>query len=127
MKRLLIIDDEPAVARVIQKVAEGCGYAVTATTSSDEFLDRVLEFDPAVIIMDLSIPGVDGVELIRFLAATKCKAKVLIISGFDRRVLETTAQFGKAAGLNICGTIDKPVRVAVLREAIDKLEREPLA
>lgn len=125
MKRLLIIDDEPAVARMIQRVAESCGYAVTVTTRSDEFMDRIIDSNPAVIIMDLSMPGADGVELIRFLAATKCQSKILIISGFDPRVLETTGVLARALGLSICGTINKPVRVAALREAINDLEREP--
>lgn len=123
MKRLLIVDDEPAIARMIQKVAESCGYAVTVTTSSDEFLDQIVDADPAVIVMDLSMPGVDGVELIRFLAVTKCNAKILIISGFDPRVLETTGLLGRSLGLTICGTINKPVRVAALRQTINDLER----
>lgn len=122
MKRLLIIDDEPAVARMIQKAAEGCGYAVSATTSAEVFMDRVVETDPAVIIMDLAMPGSDGVELIRFLAATKCRAKILIISGFDSRVLETTGDLAKASGLDVCGTINKPVRIAQLRAEINRLE-----
>lgn len=126
MKRLLIVDDEPAVARMIERIAEGCGYAVTVTTRSDEFMDRIVDKDPAVIVMDLSMPGADGVELIRFLAATKCQAKILIISGFDPRVLETTGVLARTMGLTICGTINKPVRVAALREAINDLEREPL-
>jgi CheY-like chemotaxis protein len=126
MKRLLIVDDEPAVARVIHKVAEGCGYEVTVTTSSDEFMDQIVTVEPAVIIMDLSMPGADGVELLRFLSATKCAAKILIVSGFDPRVLETTGRLGTAMGLTICGTINKPVRVAELRATINDLDREPL-
>ena len=125
MKRLLIVDDEPAIVRMIQKVAEGCGFAVTITTNSDEFMERVVDSDPDVIVMDLSMPGTDGVELIRNLAATQCSAKILIISGFDPRVLETTGLLGKTLGLTISGTINKPVRVALLREMINDLQREP--
>jgi DNA-binding NarL/FixJ family response regulator len=76
--------------------------------------------------MDLSMPGADGVELLRFLSATKCAAKILIVSGFDPRVLETTGRLGTAMGLTICGTINKPVRVAELRATINDLDREPL-
>ncbi len=122
MKRLLIVDDEPAVGNFIGKVAEGCGYAVTCTTSATEFMDQVVLEEPAVIIMDLSMPGVDGVELLRFLATSKCKAKILIISGFDARVLETSGRLGSAMGLQIAGTINKPVRVSELRSAIANVE-----
>lgn len=122
MKRLLVVDDEPAVARMVQRVGEGCGYVVTVATSSEEFMDRIIDIDPTAIILDLSMPGADGVELIRFLAATKSHAKILIISGFDPRVLETTGALGRSLGLKICGTINKPVRVAALRDAIKDME-----
>ncbi|HEV2594502.1 MAG TPA: response regulator [Sphingomicrobium sp.] len=121
MKTMLIVDDEPAIARMIQRVAEGCGYSATVTTRSDEFMDQVVAIEPSVIVMDLSIPAADGVELIRFLAATRCRAKILVISGVDPRVLETTGALGSALGLLIAGTISKPVRLAELRAAIEGL------
>jgi len=121
MKRLLIIDDEPAIARLVQKVAEGCGYAVTATNDSDQFLAELVANSPDAIVLDLSLPGVDGIELLRFLATSKCRARILIFSGFDQRVLETSGRLGAARGLDIAGTLMKPVRVAELRAAISAL------
>lgn len=124
MKRLLIIDDEPGIARIIQKVAESCGFDVTLTTDADQFLDRFMEEEPDVIMMDLSMPGMDGVELLRFLATAKCRAHVFIVSGFDLRVLETTGRLGSSLGLKIAGTITKPVRVAELRSALSSVGQE---
>lgn len=123
MKRLLIVDDEPAIARLIQRVAEGCGYCVTVTNSSDAFIEEVINSGADLIVLDLSLPAVDGIELLRFLGASKCRVRILIISGFDARVLETAGRFGKAHGLNIVGTINKPVRVAELRSVFAKLEQ----
>jgi CheY-like chemotaxis protein len=122
VKRFLIVDDEPAIARLVEKVALGCGYAVSSTTSPETFMDMVVAQEPDAIALDLSMPGADGVELMRFLAASKSKAKILIISGFDPRVLETTADLGAALGLTIRGTLTKPVRAADLRAAIDSLD-----
>ena len=118
MKRLLIIDDEPAVARLVEKVGSGCGYSVTVTHDTEQFMDALVATDPDLIVLDLSLPGSDGVELLRFLAASRCRARILIISGFDARVLETSGKLGSALGLNIAGTITKPVRVADLRQAL---------
>lgn len=117
----LVIDDEPAIGRLIQRVAMGCGYAVTLTISADEFMDALAVRDPAVIVLDLAMPGVDGVELLRFLGTTKCKAQILIVSGFDPRVLETAAELGAALGLRIAGTLAKPLRLSELRAAINSL------
>jgi two-component system, OmpR family, response regulator len=122
MKRLLIIDDEPAMARLIQRIAKSCGYEVTVTHDSEDFMDALVTGEPDAIALDLSLPDVDGVELLRFLATTKCRAKILIISGFDARVLETSGRLGEARGLNIAGTLMKPVRAAELRAAIEALD-----
>jgi DNA-binding response OmpR family regulator len=122
MKRLLIVDDEPAMARLIQRVAKGCGYDVTVTHDAEDFMDAVVAREPDAIALDLSLPGADGVELLRFLGAAKCPAKILIISGFDARVLETTGRLGEARGLTIAGTLMKPVRAAELRAAIEGLD-----
>jgi FixJ family two-component response regulator len=52
----------------------------------------------------------DGVELLRFLAEQDSRAPVLIISGFDRRVLEAAFRLGEALGLSMLGPLEKPVR-----------------
>lgn len=124
MKRLLIVDDEPAMARLIQRVAKSCGYEVAVTHDAEDFMDALVAGEPDAIALDLSLPRVDGVELLRFLAAAKCRAKILIISGFDARVLETSGRLGEASGLNIAGTLMKPVRAAELRAAIEGLDVE---
>lgn len=118
MKRLLIIDDEPAFARLVERVAQGCGYAVTSTTRSEQFLDALVSENADVVVLDLSLPGTDGVELLRFMADSRCDAKVIIISGFDPRVLETSGRFGTARGLQIAATLTKPIGINQLRRAI---------
>jgi two-component system, OmpR family, response regulator len=123
MKRLLVIDDEPAMGRLIRRVAESCGYEATVTHDSEEFIDALVASEPDAIALDLSLPGRDGVELLRFLATSKCRARILIISGFDPRVLETSGRLGVARGLNIAGTLMKPVRAAALRAAFESLDQ----
>ena len=118
MKRLLVVDDEPAIGRLVQRIAETCGYAVTVTQCADQFLSALSDFDPDVIVLDLSLPDIDGVELLRLLGRANCRAKVLIMSGVDRRVLETSGRLGVARGLEIAGTIMKPARAADLKAAI---------
>jgi DNA-binding response OmpR family regulator len=121
MNQLLIVDDEPAVARLIERIAKSCGYEVAVTHGAEDFMDALVATEPDAIVLDLSLPQVDGVELLRFLAATKCRAKILIISGFDARVLETSGRLGEARGLKICGTLMKPVRAGDLRAALAAL------
>jgi DNA-binding response OmpR family regulator len=122
MKRLIVIDDEPAIGRLVKVVAEGSGWDVTVTDCAEQFMDEVVSAEPQAVVLDLSMPKVDGVEILRFLAASKSDAKIIIISGFDARVLETAAELGSALGLSIKGTLTKPIRIADLRAAVSSLE-----
>ncbi|HYG29595.1 MAG TPA: response regulator [Allosphingosinicella sp.] len=126
MKRLLIVDDEPAIAEVIESVAAGRGYEVTTTGDAEAFMAAAAALDPDVIVLDLSLPHTDGVELLRLLAESGCRARILIVSGFDERVLETSGRLGAALGLDVAGTLNKPIRVAELRSALARLEHEAL-
>jgi hypothetical protein len=64
----------------------------------------------------------DGVELLRFLAAEEYSAPVLIISGFDRRVLESAFRLGEALGLTMIGPLEKPVRFQQLERLLTDLK-----
>ena len=124
MKRFLIVDDEPAIARFVQNIARECGYEAVVTGDAESFMDEVARQEPDAIALDLSMPNADGIELLRFLATARCRAGILVISGFDERVLETAGELGKTLGLRICGTLAKPVRAAALRTAIHAIAQE---
>jgi DNA-binding response OmpR family regulator len=124
MKRFLIVDDEPAIGRFVQHIAVECGYDAVVTNDPDAFMDEVARQEPDAIALDLSMPNADGIELLRFLATTKCRAGILVISGFDERVLQTAGELGRTLGLRICGTLTKPIRAAELRTAIQRIGQE---
>jgi DNA-binding response OmpR family regulator len=121
LRTMLLIDDEPELARLIAFAAETAGYAATATSDAESFKQHFRKSGADLIAIDLGMPGVDGVELIRFLAETNCTAPVLIISGFDRRVVETAQRLGQALGLDMAGAVAKPVRLAELEERLQGL------
>lgn len=108
--RLLVIDDEPALAEFVATVASECGFDPILTADFEAFHAAVRQARPDMVALDLGMPGMDGVELLRFLAEEKSRAPVLIISGFDRRVLESAFRLGEALGLRMLGPLEKPVR-----------------
>ena len=118
IKRIVIIDDEPAFGEVIGSVAEGCGYNVSVTTDPEAFKQAMAGPEPAMVVLDLSMPKTDGIELLRHLAAIGTGARILIISGFDRRVTETAANLGRELGLNMLAPLSKPVRIDELRSLL---------
>lgn len=125
MDRLIVIDDEAAFGEFVGKAATSAGYAATVTGSADEFRRALGEHPPAVIVMDLQMPEVDGFELLRELSEKESKAKLIIVSGVaDPRTLEAARRFGKELGLTVAGTLGKPVRASELKAALIGL-REP--
>lgn len=119
----LLIDDEPAIGALIRRAAESCGYKVFVTSDAVTFEQLLDSVDPGLIALDLAMPGVDGVELLRRLADRDCEANILIISGFDRRVVEAAYRLGEALGLKMAGTIAKPIAIAELRTMLSDLRR----
>lgn len=122
--RLLVIDDEPMVARFIAHAAEAHGLEATMTISAEAFRRDHDRLDPDVVVLDLAMPGGDGIELIRFLAERHSRAAVVVLSGFDPRVLDAAVRLGKSIGLNMAPALAKPVTVDDLLGAIRAAEPE---
>ena len=120
--RLLLIDDEPALADYLANAARSCGFDPIVTARDEEFREAFVANPPEMVALDLGMPGMDGVELTRFLASQDYRGPVLIVSGFDRRVLESAFRLGKALGLNMVGPVEKPVRFDVHEEILGKLK-----
>lgn len=120
--RLLVIDDHPHFGQLIGDVAETVGFAVVVTQHVDDFLEYLDQFKPTAITIDLLMPDVDGIELLRELALRGCAAKILVSSGADGRMLSAAAELGVEMGLLIRGVIAKPARAADLRAQLEKLK-----
>ena len=120
--RLLLIDDEPSLAEFLANAASACGFDPVVTAQDSEFRESFIASRPEMVAVDLGMPGMDGVELIRFLADQDYRGPVLIVSGFDRRVLESAFRLGEALGLNMAGPLEKPVRLEMLEELLAKLK-----
>ena len=120
--RLLLIDDEPALAAFIADAAKECGIEPILTSQNDEFRKEFAADRPDMVALDLGMPGMDGVELLRFLAAEEYRSPVLIISGFDRRVLDSAFRLGEALGLSMAGPIEKPARLEELETLLNQLK-----
>jgi DNA-binding response OmpR family regulator len=119
--RLLLIDDEPALADFVANAARESGFEPSVTSDAESFRGRFRDFRPDAVALDLGMP-VDGVEMLRFLADEEFEGPVLIISGFDRRVLESAFRLGEAIGLKMMGPLEKPVRLEELEQLLKRMK-----
>ena len=122
--RLLIVDDEPAIGAFVGRVAANVGYDILAVSTPDKFLEHVRSWRPSHIMVDLQMPVVDGLALLSHLAAEKCKAHIILISGADRTVVEAARRIAIERGLDVTTTLTKPIRVAELTRALNEIKRE---
>ena len=120
--RLLIVDDEPAICTIITRVAEPLGFQVQSLNDSGLFLQTLKEFRPSLLILDLKMPGVDGVQLLHQVKEGHSEAQVMVISGMDQRVLNTAEKLGRSQGLRMLGVLQKPLQ----RQDLERRLKEAL-
>ena len=116
-----LIDDEPALADYLADAARINGFEPIIARDDSDFKALLVSEKPQMVAIDLGMPGMDGVELLRFLAHKRFTAPVLIISGFDSRVLESAYRLGEALGLKMVGPLEKPTRLDDIERILNEL------
>jgi CheY-like chemotaxis protein len=116
--QLLIVDDDFSCAHYFSHAASECGYQATITRNGDQFRSEYKSSQPEAVLLDLSLPETDGVELLRFLAEHRCTAKVILTSGVGERVLEAAMRLGQALGLRMGKSLPKPFVIQDLADAL---------
>ncbi len=114
---ILVIDDESDIGKLITTTAQNMGFSCTATTTVDMFR-AAIHPNITIMMIDLMIPDIDGVELLRTLGQQECKSKIILMSGVDKRVLQVAYDLAEYLGLSIVGVLQKPFRIAELRKIL---------
>jgi len=120
LPKLIVIDDEIDLAGFVGDVATQAGFAVEQFNNARIFKDKYNKCAD-VIVLDLIMPGVDGIEIIRYLAEIKCNALLILMSGFDSGVLHSAQTLATEHGLNFAGSLNKPFRANELSELLKGL------
>ena len=117
-KRLLVLDDEPDIGEFVRDVAIESGY--DAIVSADpEMFPSVYTNDMDVVVLDLMMPGTDGIEIIRFLAECGSNSSIILISGYNAGVLHSAQELASEHGLHVIGTLTKPIRYVELEQLLE--------
>ncbi len=119
-KRLLVVDDEPGFGEFARKVAIKLGYEVEVTIDGKAFKERFESFRPDVALIDIVMPGTDGVELVQWLAKRGAQSlRLIVVTGYASDYARHAKLLGEAMGLDSISVLTKPVAVATLRRTFE--------
>jgi EAL domain-containing protein (putative c-di-GMP-specific phosphodiesterase class I)/CheY-like chemotaxis protein len=120
--KILVIDDDPVIGGFLSHAGIGLDMDWVVTTTADRFLAALMP-ETSLIFLDLLMPGIDGIEVLRLLSERECKTPIILMSGVDRRVLETAERLAKALGLVVAGTLRKPFGLARVEAILQEFRR----
>lgn len=116
--KILIVDDQPGVRRLLQEVLRAAGYDVHAASSGIEALAILPQTAPDLILLDMKMPGMDGLETLRHIRERDKVVRVIIMTAYGE--LEILNQ---AHSLGIIGNFIKPFDIDELKNLIANMSR----
>jgi FixJ family two-component response regulator len=114
-KTVYVVDDEPVVARALARLLRASGYTAEVFGSAREFMDSHKPGSGGCLVADLSMPGINGLDLKQWLDASGDPIPMIFVTGFDDLTDEERTILHGAVDL-----LKKPVNPAVLLATIQK-------
>jgi two-component system response regulator YcbB len=119
-KKLLVIDDQTGITKVVELIAKQLGLNARSVNSPSQAIDVFLAFKPHVVMLDMIMPEKDGIDVLNEILLTGHPVKIVLTSGFSEsylRLAEGVAKFHENPNVSI---LRKPFR----REELIKLLTE---
>ena len=114
-----LLDDEPDMLILLADVVEMTGLEPRLFTSGSVFLEQVDEVEEgSLLVLDLFMPNMDGIEVMRQLAKKSNPPALVLISGHDAGVLHSAEELGRAHNLTILAALPKPLSVVKFQQVL---------
>ena len=121
-RRVLVIDDELEFAAIVRKVAEELGCEVTVASDAGAFKTSYAAMPPEVIVLDIVMPDVDGIELVQWLIEQGCRADIVVVTGHNPNYARAAKTLAEARGSMRVRVLEKPAKLAELRAALSRAD-----
>ncbi|HEY3862135.1 MAG TPA: response regulator [Verrucomicrobiae bacterium] len=120
-KRVLVVDDDPSIRHMLCRILVDEGYAALGAAGGREGINAAAACEVDLVLLDLKMPGMNGQETLKELAALRPGLPVIIMTAFSGRLIE--GDLKRASAL-----FQKPLDFPVLLDAVKTiLARPPLA
>ncbi len=117
--RVLLLDDDAFMLALLAELVGELGpHEVSTESNSLRALATLRRETPQLLICDLAMPDMDGIEFLRCAAEDHYRGAVLLLSGVDQSVLQAAARLAQAHGLAVLGAHTKPLERAVLADLL---------
>lgn len=116
MKTILIVDDQSGIRLLLKEVFMNEGYRTVTAENGMEALEKAKEFFPDLVLLDMKIPGMDGIEILKKLVKERCEVKVVMMTAYGQKnLIEESIAWGAARYFT------KPFDVFLVRDAVKEL------
>ncbi len=125
-RKVLVVDDDPMVRKTIVRMVHALGLCVVEAASGNEALSLLSKANPTAIILDLFMPGMDGIEMLCAMRAKSYKTPVIAITGGSGTEAALATTFARKLGAAVL--LNKPFKLDQLASAFEvALGQSPLA
>lgn len=111
--RILVLDDELFMLKLHAQMLSGLGFSSVETCQNGHEALAGMDREPGppdLILLDLSMPAMDGIEFIRRLVDRRFQGRLILVSGEDERVLRTVEKLAEAHHIRVLGQLSKPIQ-----------------
>ena len=120
--RVLLLDDDSFLLELLQDMLDDLGnFTVFAESDARQALATVAREHPELLVCDLSLPDMDGIEFLLAAARSGFAGCVMLLSGMDSGVRKAAERLARAHGLRVLGAFPKPITREALKAALAPL------
>lgn len=117
----VVLEADPDVAAVLSLQLHVLGMESRYYRQATPLLEEIARCQPQLVIMGLEFGELDGIAMLHLLAECDYRGRVLLLSGVERKIVRIAERVGQTLGLQMLGSLDKPMRLTELRQRLGSL------
>ena len=113
---MLIVDDEPGIVEEVKDFFQEEGFQVATADTGKEGIEQVTKMKPDILLLDMKLPDMSGIEVLKSCKEFSPKTKVIVNTGYvDQNLIDEAERLGRDVFLQ------KPFNLLSLKEEVDRL------